>query len=173
MNKGLVHVFTGDGKGKTSAALGVSVRAVCAGMKVVVVQWYKTQDWNISEHKLPGFMDGIEVLPMGEGFYKLPTDKKDPKKHKDAAKKALKKSESLLGRVDVLVLDEINNAVHDGLLSIDAVVELMKKRGKTHLILTGRNVDKKITEVADLVTEMKKIKHPFDKGLKAVKGLDF
>ena len=171
--KGMIYVFTGDGKGKTSAALGVAVRAVSAGMKVAIIQWYKEKSWPISEHKLPKILKGIKIYPMGKGFYQLPTDHASPSQHKQSAQDALKKAESLMTKVDVLVLDEVNNAINDKLITSSNLLNLISKREKTHLVLTGREASKSIIDVADLVTEMKKIKHPFDQGKKAVKGLDF
>jgi cob(I)alamin adenosyltransferase len=173
MTSGLIYVFTGDGKGKTSAALGVAVRAALTGMKVAIVQWYKEKRWPIAEHKLGKYIKNIKIYPLGSGFYKLPTDHASPKEHQQAAEAALKQAGKLISQVDVLVLDEVNNAVRDRLINLDHLTDLIKKRGQTHLILTGRGADKKIIELADLVTEMKKIKHPFDKGQKAVKGLDY
>ncbi len=90
-----------------------------------------------------------------------------------AAEAALKQAEKLLDKVDVLILDEVNNAVKDKLIDLNRLTEIIEKRGKTHLILTGRGARPEIIELADLVTEMKKIKHPFDKGQKAIKGLDY
>lgn len=166
--QGLVYVFTGDGKGKTSSALGVAVRAASAGLKVGWVSWYK-------EKVLPARfnIEGVEMYAIGKGFYKLPEDHASPAEHKQAAVTALRQAEKLLKKVDVLVLDEVNNAVQDKLINLIDLINLISKRGKTHIILTGRNANKKIIELADLVTEMKKVKHPFDKGIKAVKGLDY
>lgn len=169
-NKGMVYVFTGDGKGKTSAGLGVVVRALSHGMKAGWVSWYKQK---IPSVPLGLIHDGkLEMYAMGKGFYKLPGDEASEKEHKRAAQEALKKARELIKRVDVLVLDEVNNAVKDGLVELGDIVDLISKQGKVHLVLTGRDVDKKIVELADLVTEMRKIKHPFDLGKKAVKGLD-
>jgi len=175
MKKGMIYVFTGEGKGKTSAALGVAVRAVCNGMKVGWMSWYKEESWPISEKNLPSRLDleGLEMYFIGKGFYKLPTDHVTEKEHKKAAEDGLKLAEKLIKRVDVLILDEINNAISDGLVEKNKVMDLLKKRGKIHVILTGRGASRSVLEVADLVTECKKIKHPFDKGVKAVKGLDF
>jgi cob(I)alamin adenosyltransferase len=170
IKKGLVYVFTGDGKGKTTAALGVAVRALARGMKVGWVSWFKEEKWRMSELGLKG---KIEMHMMGKGFYNLPGDKATPEEHKKAAEAGLKKTESLLSKVDVLVLDEVNKAVKDKLVGLNDLINLISKKGKTHLVLTGRGMDKQIVELADLVTEMKKIKHPFDKGIKAVKGLDY
>ena len=177
--KGMVYVFTGEGKGKTSAALGVAVRAVLSEMKVGWVAWYKEEAWPISEKELPSRINpegkgSFEMYFMGEGFYKLPTDKATPKEHKKAAKKALKKADQLIKKMDVVVMDEVIKAISDGLVVEDEVVKAIEKRGKTHVILTGRGSTGIILEAkADLITECKKIKHPFDKGIKAVKGLDF
>ncbi|MCG2692223.1 cob(I)yrinic acid a,c-diamide adenosyltransferase [Microgenomates group bacterium] len=168
IKQGLVYVFTGEGKGKTSAALGVAVRAVCSGMKVGWVSWYK-------EKVLATRLDlvGLEMYAMGKGFYKLPGDNASLPQHKSAAKKALELAKKLMKTVDVLILDEVNNAVKDKLISLKQITNLINKRGKTHLILTGRGASGSVLDGADLVTEMKKIKHPFDKGIKAVRGLDY
>ena len=170
-NKGLVYVFTGDGKGKTSAALGVAVRAALSHKKVGWVSWYKEDRWPISEKKLK--LKNLKMYFMGQGFYKLPTDHASLPQHKCAAAKALKQAEKLLKAVDVLILDEVNNAVADKLINLIDLINLISKRGKVHLIITGRDACPELVEGADLVTEMKKIKHPFDKGIKAVKGLDY
>ncbi len=194
---GLIYIFTGDGKGKTSAALGVMVRAVCAGLKVGWVAWYKEEQWPINEKRLPQLLP-MDFFLLGKGFHlkkaKYQTENAILKKkiaslksggvvidhahedeHKQAAVAALQKAAELLDsqNYDVVICDEINNALADGLLTIMQVKALLEKRGKTHLILTGRDVHAEIATEADLVTEMRKIKHPYDSGIKAVKGLDF
>lgn len=166
--QGKIYVFTGGGKGKTTAALGVVVRALSQGMRVGWVSWYKER---LGEEKILG--DKVEMYAVGKGFYKLPGDKATEAEHRQAAKRGLKKAGKLIKKVDVLVLDEVSKAIKDGLVKVDEMLELINRRNKTHLVLTGRGVDKQIVEVADLVTEMKKIKHPFDKGEKAVRGLDY
>lgn len=171
--KGQVYVFTGNGKGKTSAALGVAVRAALSGMKVAIVQWYKEKRWPIAEHRIGDKFKNIKIYPLGSGFYKLPTDHASPDQHKLAAKAALKQAGKLMSKVDLLVLDEVNNAVKDKLITLSALIDLISKRGRTHLILTGRGASPELIKRADLVTEMKKLKHPFDKGKKAIKGLDY
>lgn len=173
MKKGLVYVFIGEGKGKTSAALGVAVRAALTGMRVAIVQWYKEKRWPIAEHKLPTKFANIKIYPLGSGFYQLPTDHATPKEHQEAAQAALEQAEELMGKVEVLVLDEIVNTIGDKLLKENEVLELVSKRGKTHLVLTGRGPTRRLLEGADLVTEMKKVKHPYDKGQRAVPGLDY
>ena len=197
IQKGLVYVFTGNGKGKTSAALGVGVRAALSGMTVVMVCWYKSRDWDVSEYRLADQFPNFKVFPMGVGFritnYEsgimnqrgsqiktapiagggVVVDRAGENEHKKAAKAALRKAKELVGQVDMLILDEVNNAVSDGLIDLSALIDLISDREKTHLVLTGRGAHPKIVELADLVTEMRKIKHPYDRGRKAVKGLDF
>ena len=183
MNKqeGMVYVFEGYGKGKTSAALGVAVRMLLLEKKVVWISWFKEPSWKMSEMNLAKvFKNNLKMYWMGKGFFGGPMDHDTPDGHKMAAVRALSLARRILdgkedqgGIVDLLVLDEIIRAVNDRLLMIDDVLELIRMRGKTHLVLTGHKCPKKIEEAADLVTEMKKIKHPFDKGVLAVRGLDF
>ncbi len=183
MKQGKVYIFTGDGKGKTSSALGTVMRAVGNKMRVGWVAWYKQESWKLSEiislKKL-----GVEVYLMGKGFRikegkkkliegSMVVDGTSEKEHIEVARKALEKANELLGKVDVLVLDEVNNAVNEELIDVADLVSLILKRGNTHLILTGRDVDEKVVGLADLVTECRKVKHPYDKGELAVKGLDF
>jgi len=196
---GLIYIFTGDGKGKTSAALGTVTRAVCAGNKVAWVAWYKSKAWDISEKKLPEILSGVDFYLMGEGFFikdhsfcqgfrgqakskikPLKTggkvfDTATETDHKLAAQKALEKAEKILTsqKYFLLVCDEIVNTLADGLLDLSDIKNLIKKRGQTHLFLTGRNAPQELIDQSDLVTEMKKVKHPYDKGIPAVKGLDF
>ena len=202
MRQGLVYVFTGAGKGKTSAALGVGVRAALSGMKVAMVCWYKEPRWPISELGLPRKIPNFKIFLAGKGFYiqdsrfKIPFDKTQgrqdsrikkapllgggqavdddsPDEHQKAARAALEKARELLQKVDILILDEVNNAIKDRLIDLSDVVDLITQRGKTHLVLTGRGAEIKIVSMADLVTEMRKVKHPFDLGKKAIRGLDY
>ena len=186
MKQGKVYIFTGDGKGKTSSALGTVMRAVGNGMRVGWVAWYKQESWKLSEINSLKKLD-VEVYLMGKGFRfkkeeerrkelvdgSLVMDGVSEKEHKEMARKALEKAEELLKKVDVLVLDEVNNAVDEELIDVADLVSLISKRGSTHLILTGRDVNRRVVEMADLVTECKKVKHPYDKGELAIKGLDF
>ena len=196
-NQGLVYVFTGDGKGKTSAALGIVLRSLTHGWKVGWVSWYKEASWGISEHKLDTILNEdakkrLFFFPMGKGFYlregtefqnnnvktvcansAVIIDDDSVNSHRIAASNALKKAENLLSTVDILVLDEVCNAIRDGLVDEKEVLYVLEKRKSTHLVLTGRNATKTIIQKADLVSEIKKIKHPFDDGKMAIKGLDF
>lgn len=193
---GLIYIFTGNGKGKTSAALGTVTRAVCAGKKIAWVAWYKSDTWDISEKKIPQILSGSNFNLMGKGFYIKEAKNENQKsikkikilktggkvvdlaqksEHKKAALNALKKAEEILSSKEyfLLVCDEICNAVNDGLLSLTQVKHILNLRGETHIILTGRNAVDYLIKQADLVSEIKNIKHPYDKGISAVKGLDF
>lgn len=171
--KGMVYVFTGEGKGKTSAALWTAVRAAKTGMRVTVIMWYKEARWPTVDQGMEEDFGNIEICLMGKGFYQLPTDHASVGEHRQAAKKALELARQKINKVDLLVLDEVINALRDGLVNEDEVVKLLESRGETHLILTGRGASKRLIQLADLVTEMKKIKHPFDQGTKAIRGLDY
>lgn len=194
MKQGLVYVFTGDGKGKTSAALGTAMRAVGNGMRVAWIAWYKEANWRMSEVESLEKL-GVQVYLMGKGFHigsresgvgslgkvktaqvgkkGLVVDTASDVEHRQAAEAALRKALDLMGAVDVLVLDEVNNAVDDTLIDLIDLINLISNRRQTHLILTGRNACKETVAMADLVTEMKKVKHPYDNGALALKGLDF
>lgn len=180
-NDGLVYIFEGDGKGKTSAALGVALRMLLLQKKVVWISWFKEEQWKIAEMKLPEvFKNNLKMYWMGKGFMGGPLDHDTPEGHKRAAEEALLLAKEMLqkkeaggGMMNLLVLDEVIRAVNDGLLKVADVMEIIKIRGTTHLVLTGHVCPKELRDVAVLVTRMKKIKHPYDKGILAVRGLDF
>lgn len=190
MNQGRVYIFTGEGKGKTSAALGILLRSLSHGWRACWISWYKQASWGISEHTLDTILNTqtqkrLSFFPMGEGFYIQSEEKKAQVKkgvvvdhakkeeHIHAAQHALKKAEEMLHTVDVLFLDEICNAISDGLLEEKDVIAFIKKRKTTHIIITGRNASSSLIEHADLVSEIQKVKHPYDKGIMAIQGLDF
>lgn len=196
---GQILVFTGDGKGKTSAALGTVIRALGNGWKVGWVAFYKEAEWKLSEaeffaHLSPAMKNQLTFILGGKGFYiakqpqKMSTrvkvapvndqyvvDNNEPKEHQHAANNVLQTVIQMMDshQYQVIVLDEVCNALNDQLINLKDVLSIVQKRGSTHLILTGRNCPKPLEEVADMVTEMKKIKHPFDTGKNAIKGLDF
>lgn len=195
----LVYVFTGEGKGKTSAALGVAVRSLLNNEKVVWISFYKQESWGLSESKLKEKFENLEMIFTGKGFRitnfdkKLMRDGKELKlatvgdgakvvdtasedEHKLAAGMGLEIAvKSLEKKPFLLVMDEVLNAVDEGLISEKELFEVMAKRGETHVVLTGRLGTKSETILAeaDLMTECKKIKHPYDLGKLAVKGLDY
>lgn len=200
MNSGLVYAFTGEGKGKTSAALGVATRSLLNGDKVVWVAFYKQESWGLSEVKLKEKFPNLEMLFVGKGFRiikplhqstikplkiakvgdkgNVVVDTASEDEHVQAAKDGLELVKQVLQRTDLcflLVMDEVLNAVSEGLLDEKDVLETIKLRGETHIVLTGRSGEptRRLLESCDLVTECKKIKHPYDLGKLAVKGLDY
>ncbi|WP_072774833.1 cob(I)yrinic acid a,c-diamide adenosyltransferase [Desulfitobacterium chlororespirans] len=172
--KGLVIVHTGDGKGKTTAAFGLGMRAWGQGLKVLVIQFIKGQDsgeLRAAEKLGPSFT----VYQMGEGFVR-DCDEKAFSGPKLAAEKALQTVEIEIksGKWDMIILDEINCAVICSLISEEAVLALIdNKPSEIHLVLTGIGAKPQIIEKADLVSEMREIRHPFRKGVKAQKGIEF
>lgn len=179
-SKGLVIIYTGEGKGKTSAAFGSVFRALGHGWRVLVIQFLKGKAAFLSgENESAKSHPKLRLIPLGEGFVKICGDKKPIAKHREAALEALKiaSMEIQSGKYDLVVLDEINCALDicgESLIPVKDVIDLIKsKPSKTHLILTGRNAKKELIALADVVTEMKQIKHPYKKGILAQKGIDF
>ncbi|OGE32303.1 cob(I)yrinic acid a,c-diamide adenosyltransferase [Candidatus Daviesbacteria bacterium RIFCSPLOWO2_02_FULL_41_8] len=173
--KGLVIIYTGEGKGKTTAALGLVLRAVGYKKKCLIVQFGKM--WFTGEvegvKKLAPF---VKLVQGGKGFVKILGDKLPLKEHKKAAKETFQKlhKEMMSGKWDVVVADEIVGAVSSGLLTEKQAVTLITDKPKLlDLILTGHHVSEKLIQMADLVTEMREVKHPYQKGILAKKGLDF
>lgn len=172
--KGLVIVHTGNGKGKTTAALGLALRAVGQGLKVAMVQFIKGS-WKYGELRAPEFLPGFEIQPMGRGFVALGQPEPDPQDVALAEETFRAAREKVLsGDYDMVILDEVNYAVDYGLLGVDAVLGLIRSKPETlHLVLTGRNVRPEVVEAADLVTEMREIKHPYQEGIQAQRGVEF
>jgi len=174
--KGLIIVHTGPGKGKTTAALGTALRAVGQGLRVLMVQFIKGS-WHYGEldaAKLLGD-ERLKILPMGRGFVKVGAEKPDPEDVRlvEAAWEFARR-EILSGRYDMVILDEINYAISYKMLSPEPVVETLTHRPEmVHVILTGRNAHPALIELADLVTEMREIKHPYQKGIVAQKGIEY
>ena len=174
--KGLVIVYTGGGKGKTSAALGLVLRAVGYNHKVCMIQFVKGS-WHYGElDSAKRLAPEFEMITAGKGFVGILDDKSPREEHVKAANDTLmiSKEKILSGKYNVVILDEINYAVQLELLKLDDVIDLIKsKPAELDLVLTGNHATKEVIELADLVTEMKEIKHPFKSGLKAKKGIDF
>ena len=173
---GLIIVHTGNGKGKTTAALGLAIRAWGDGLRVLILQFIKG-GWKYGEIetiKRLGEIDGrIELKRLGKGFQRNTDDKAE---HIEAAKEALKEAGNAFesGNYDLIILDEINYAVKFELITVEDVKALLAKRpAELHVVLTGRDAKEEIIDMADLVTEMKLIKHPYQKGIKAQKGIEF
>ncbi|WP_170457118.1 cob(I)yrinic acid a,c-diamide adenosyltransferase [Ruegeria arenilitoris] len=170
--RGLVLINTGKGKGKSSAAFGVVIRALGWGQKVAVVQFIKGK-WKTGERRFFEERDLVTWHTMGEGFT---WDTQDRDRDITAATAAFDKARDLMasGDYDLVVLDEINIALRYEYLSVDAVIEGLKARSdRTSVFLTGRDAPQALREYADLVTEMTEEKHPFQAGIKAQRGVDF
>ncbi|MFQ5512124.1 MAG: cob(I)yrinic acid a,c-diamide adenosyltransferase [Candidatus Krumholzibacteriia bacterium] len=170
---GLIIVHTGNGKGKTTAALGTALRAVGCGFKVFMVQFIKGS-WDYGElHAAEKLAPNLEIKPMGEGFT---WETKNKKRDREVAYKAWDFCRGLIeaGGHDLLIFDEINNALDYGYLDIgDVLAALEKKPPEMHVILTGRNAPQQLIDAAHLVTEMREVKHPFHEGIYAQKGIEF
>ncbi len=174
IEKGLIIVFTGQGKGKTTAALGMALRTLGHGEDVAIVQFIKG-GWEPGESKaLKVYGDSLKWHAFGEGFT---WQTQDRNKDKELTKKAWNQSLSYLSKPSfkLVILDEINIAIKLGYLSLDEVINVIKKRPPlTHVVLTGRSANKKLIEISDLVTEMSLLKHPFrEQGVKAQQGIEF
>jgi len=172
-NKGLVQVFTGNGKGKTSAALGAALRALGHGLKVYIVFFMKGK-YPYGEFSTLPKLPNVDIASFGlrcliDPAQINPEEIEQAKLALSAAREAM-----LSGNYDLVVLDEVNVAVHFKLIELDDVIRLIgDKPRNVELILTGRYADAKLIELADLVTEMVKLKHPYDKGVKARKGIEY
>jgi cob(I)alamin adenosyltransferase len=177
----VVVVFTGENKGKTSAAIGLMARALGADFKVAFVQFIKS--WEVSEHKfikkiMPIYQDKLDFYKGGLGFYHAgelssaasdEDHRKEAKKTYDFAYKAVKS-----GEYQLVICDEINNAVHDGLLSVDDLRKLITdKNSNTSLCLTGRNFPTELLDLVDIATDMTKLKHHYDDKVLANEGIDY
>ena len=169
---GLVEIFTGNGKGKTSAALGVVLRALGHGLRVHIVYFMKG-DYPYGEQKILSQLPNISFTAFGQEDFVDPAKVKP--EEREQARQALKEAQRavLSGEYDLVVLDEVNVAVAWKLLELEKVIKLIKKKPeKVELILTGRYADEKLIELADLVTEMTEVKHPYQKGITSRRGID-
>ena len=169
---GLIIVHTGDGKGKTTAAIGTAFRAVGVGFKVKMIQFIKGS-WDYGELHAAEQLDNFEIVPMGEGFT---WETKDRERDTEIANQAWSACHDaiLKGEHDLLIFDEINVAMSLGYLEVGKVIEALQARPKDmHVILTGRGAPQELIDAADLVTEMKEIKHPFRSGIYAQRGIEY
>ena len=172
---GLIIVHTGKGKGKTTAAMGMALRAAGHNLRTLMIQFIKGS-WHYGElDAVKKLEPNFEIIPMGRGFIHVDgegpgtADKKAVEKAWDTFKKEMR-----AGRFDMIILDEINCVLDYNLLDLKEVLEeLERKPGGMHIVLTGRDAPPGLLEAPDLVTEMKEIKHPFQKGIKAQKGIEF
>jgi len=173
LEKGLVQVYTGSGKGKTSAAFGAALRAIGRGLKVYIIQFIKG-GFDYGELYTVESLPNLKLAAFGRGRFITESQplKEDIKPAQDGLELAQKVVNS--GEYDMVVLDEINVALHLKMISVDDVIQLIKNKPKhVELILTGRDAPAQIVEVADLVTEMKEIKHPYADGVPPRKGIEY
>ena len=171
--KGLLVVHTGAGKGKTTAALGMALRCLGHGMKVAIVQFIKGAIDTAEERILKSFGDQVVFLRMGEGYT---WETQDRERDKVVAQEAWTEVETILQdpRFGMVILDELNIAIHHDYVSLEQVLQAVAQRPPMlHVVITGRGAKPELIEAADLVSEMKMIKHPFRNGIKAQKGVEF
>lgn len=177
MGKGLILVNTGNGKGKTTAALGVALRAVGNGLRVLILQFIKGGQ-SYGELKALSQLDNVEIRPMGKGFifHKQEQTEEKQRAHQEAAKQAwaMLLEEVHFGNWDLIVMDEINYAVKYGLIDVASVVDMLQQKPEDlHVILTGRDAAPEVIELAHTVTEMQVVKHAYQAGIKAERGIEF
>ncbi len=175
VHRGLIIVNTGPGKGKTTAAMGTALRAVGNGMKVLMLQFLKGS-WHYGElDAVKAFGDNFVMKQMGRGFVKVGGAETDPEDIKMVEQAWAEADAAIMsGRWDLVVLDEINYAISYGMLDPNKVAETLKRKPElVHVILTGRNAHPTIIELADTVTEMKQVKHAYEKGVLAQRGIEY
>jgi len=175
VRRGLIIVHTGPGKGKTTAAMGTALRAVGQGMKVLMLQFLKGS-WHYGElDAVKAFGGSFVMRQMGRGFVKVGGAEPDPEDVRMVEEAWAEAEKAILsGEWDLVILDEINYAISYGMLDAEKVVEALKKKPEmVHIILTGRNAHPTIVEVADTVTEMRQVKHAYEKGVMAQRGIEY
>jgi cob(I)alamin adenosyltransferase len=171
--KGLVQVFTGNGKGKTTAALGTIIRAAGHGLRSFIVFFMKG-DYQYGEYDALRKLPNIDIRQSGFRRFTDPNNIRPEDMEQAESALAAAREAMLSGRYDLVVLDEVNVALEYQLIKPEGVMELINKKPENvELILTGRYADSNIIEMADLVTEMVKVKHPYDQGINARKGIEY
>lgn len=175
-DRGLVIVYTGKGKGKTTAALGIALRATGHSLRTCMIQFIKGS-WHYGEMSSSKKLEPeFELTAVGKGFVGILDDSSPKEAHEDVAREAarISKEKMLSGNYDIVILDEINYAVNLGLVPVETVLDLIRSRPeRVSLVLTGNHARQEVMDAADLVTEMREIKHPFQRGVRAKKGIDF
>ncbi|MGQ9506730.1 MAG: cob(I)yrinic acid a,c-diamide adenosyltransferase [Candidatus Bathycorpusculaceae bacterium] len=173
LEKGMVQVYTGNGKGKTSAAFGLALRAIGRGLRVYIIQFIKG-GFDYGELYIVDKLPNLKLKAFGRG--KFVTEKPPAEEDIKLAEEALALAEEVVkgGEYDIVILDEINVALNLKLIETEKVVNLIKNKPKhVELVLTGRYAPDEIVQAADLVTEMREIKHPYNRGFQARKGIEF
>jgi cob(I)alamin adenosyltransferase len=172
-SQGMVLVFTGEGKGKTTAALGTVVRALGQGMRIFICFFMKGE-YPYGERNVFSKLPGVTLVSFGQEEFVNPSNLQAEEISQAKQALAASREAMLSGKFDLVVLDEINVAAAFKLISPEDILQLIKDKPKNlALILTGRKADSRVIEVADLVTEMLKIKHPYDRGIKGHKGIEY
>ncbi len=170
---GLVQIYTGNGKGKTTAALGLGFRAVGCGLKVMMIQFLKP-DEGCGEQLMSKRIDNFEIVPMGADH--MDGTRVNEETEGELTRKAMEKSAEVLrsGDYDIVILDEILNSLRFKLVTSQELIDMLDTRAdNVEVILTGRGATDEIIEYADLVTEMKMVKHPMNKGVPARRGIEY
>mgnify|MGYP000981596974 CR=1 FL=1 len=170
MEKGYISVYTGNGKGKTTAAFGLTVRALLSGKRVFIGQFVKDMEYN--ETRIVEYFDNVEIKQLGKGCFitNLPNDE-DIKAARDGLEECNEKMSS--GEYDLVVLDEITIALYFNLLDVKELLNVLKSKAyNTEVVLTGRYASKELIDFADLVTEMVEIKHYYSQGVLSRDGYD-
>lgn len=168
----IVVINTGDGKGKSSSAFGVMLRGWARGWKVAVVQCIKSGEWNTGEHKAAMEL-GIEWHAMGDGFT---WDSDNMEETARLGREAWERARDLMasGDYDLVIIDELTYSITFGWVAVEDVVAGVRDRApKTNVVITGRDAPPELIEIADTVTEMRKVKHAFDQGIRAKKGIEY
>lgn len=174
--KGLVVVITGHGKGKTTTALGVAVRACGHNMRVSIIQFMKGDLYAGEWDGVKKMGCEVELIPTGKGFCGIQGNPYPYKEHRKNAQDAIQLAHQKMdsGQYDILILDEINNALHLRLVDLEQVLEIIQRKPRLmHLILTGRDAHPQVIELADTVSEIKEIKHAYRKGIEPQPGVDY
>ena len=172
MEKGRIIINTGNGKGKTTAALGTAVRALGNGKKICIIQFIKSGD-NTGEYKFLNEIKNLDWHIKGKGFV---FNKKEIEKDRNAAREGLKLAEEIIScnKYDLVILDEITYLSNLDFVSVEEIVKIIiNKPEETDIIMTGRDADEKLVEIADTVSEINPVKHAFDSGIKAKRGIEF
>jgi len=173
MGKGLIILYTGDGKGKTCAALGTAFRAIGHECRVCMIQFIKGTIPSGELQAVKRVCDLMDIFPTGEGFI---WSEEDIDKNRETAQRAWEFAKEAIrsGKYDVVILDELTYLLNFGLIDEREAVEFLKSKPESmHLIITGRDAPRSLIDAAEIVTEMREIKHPLDKGIKAQRGIDY
>jgi cob(I)alamin adenosyltransferase len=176
LTKGLIHVYYGDGKGKTSAALGLALRAAGSGLRVCIIQFLKKARLETGELKALSYLENIEIIQLSQAHPMFEHKKSDKNTIRMTTAEGIELAYKKMHeeKKDVIILDEILNAAAEKYISDAEILKLLKNKDKrTEIVLTGRTYTKTVAETADYVSEIKSRKHPYKKGVQARKGIEF